>query len=186
MDDAVAVALELAADTAAAARRSGGRASARSCAAYGARSRCLARSRAAHAEMRAQRALQRRVGIIAADVGLADALAAAPAGRARPSLSCRRRMKLERPRRRRCRGARDRQPGALEQRAHAGATSPRLEPPQPLRQSRRDQHPDADRLAVQPLAVARGGLDRVAEGVAEIQQRALALLALVARRRSRP
>ena len=40
---------------------------------------------------------------------------------------------------------------------------------------------DRDRLAVQqPVGVAGGGLERVAEGVAEVEERALALLGLVA------
>ena len=37
-----------------------------------------------------------------------------------------------------------------------------------------------DGFAVQPVGVAGGRLDGVPEGVAEVQQRALALLALVA------
>jgi hypothetical protein len=39
--------------------------------------------------------------------------------------------------------------------------------------------PQADRLAVQPLAVAQPGLDGVPEGVAEIQDRAQAGFAFV-------
>ena len=49
-----------------------------------------------------------------------------------------------------------------------------------------EQHAGADGLAVQPGRVVSRALDGVTEGVAEIEQRALALLALVARRRSPP
>ena len=51
---------------------------------------------------------------------------------------------------------------------------------QAVRHVGRHQHTDADRFAVQPFDVAGGRFDRVTERVAEIQQRALALLALVA------
>ncbi len=49
------------------------------------------------------------------------------------------------------------------------------------RQHRREHHADRDRFAVQQLAVAALGFERVAERVSEIEQRALAGLALVAR-----
>ena len=48
------------------------------------------------------------------------------------------------------------------------------------RHRRRHQQARAHRLAMQPLRVAGGGLQRVPERVAEVQQRAVALLALVA------
>ena len=47
-------------------------------------------------------------------------------------------------------------------------------------------HARGDRFAVQPVAVARGGLDRMTERVAEIQDRAQSLLAFVDGRRPRP
>ena len=50
------------------------------------------------------------------------------------------------------------------------------------REFERQRHAERDRLAVQqPAGKAGGGFQRVAEGVAEIEQRALAGLALVAR-----
>ena len=52
--------------------------------------------------------------------------------------------------------------------------------------SRRHHHAAADRFAVQPLAVAEPGFDRMAEGVAEIEDRAQPAFALVLRRRRRP
>ena len=55
----------------------------------------------------------------------------------------------------------------------------RAEPAEPVREVGRQQHADADGFAVQPFAVAGSRLDRVAEGVAEVQQRAATVLALV-------
>ena len=59
---------------------------------------------------------------------------------------------------------------------------------QPGREPMRQRHADGDALAMhQPRAVIGGrGFQRVAEGVAEIEQRAVAGLELVARRRRRP
>ena len=57
----------------------------------------------------------------------------------------------------------------------------------PRRELERQRHAERDRLAVQqPVGEAGGGFERVAEGVAEIEQRALAGLALVARDDRRP
>ena len=58
--------------------------------------------------------------------------------------------------------------------------------PEALRQVGRHHHAAADRLAVQPLAVAQAGLDRVAEGVAEVEDGAQAALALVLAHDVRP
>ena len=58
---------------------------------------------------------------------------------------------------------------------------------EPRRELEGQRHAERDRLAVQqPVGEAGRGLERMAEGVAEIEQRAVAGLALVARRRSRP
>ena len=56
----------------------------------------------------------------------------------------------------------------------------RLDQAEPRRQVGRHHHAAADRLAMQPGAIAQARLDRVAEGVAEIEDRAQARLALVA------
>ena len=60
--------------------------------------------------------------------------------------------------------------------APSGAARRRRRPAQPLRQLRRHHHAAAHGLAVQPLAVAQARLDRVAEGVAEIEDGAQARL----------
>ena len=57
--------------------------------------------------------------------------------------------------------------------------SPRCKTRHALGQAGGQHHAGGDRLAVQPRAVAGGRLDRVAERVAEVEQRALAGLALV-------
>jgi hypothetical protein len=49
-----------------------------------------------------------------------------------------------------------------------------------VREIGRHHHAAADRFAVQPFAVAEAVLDRVAEGVAEVQHGAQAAFALVA------
>ena len=54
-----------------------------------------------------------------------------------------------------------------------------VEPAERDRCPRRERHADADGFAVQPALVAADGLERVAEGVAQVQQRAAALLAFV-------
>ncbi len=51
--------------------------------------------------------------------------------------------------------------------------------PSATRRASRERHADADGFAVQPALVAADGLERVAEGVARVQQRAAALLAFV-------
>ncbi len=69
------------------------------------------------------------------------------------------------------------QDGASTRSASAAGRSPRR-----AENSKRQRHAERDRLAVQqPVGEAGGGLERVPEGVAEIEQRALAGLALVAR-----
>ena len=55
----------------------------------------------------------------------------------------------------------------------------RLQHAKEERQVGRDHHARRYRFAMQPLAVAQPCFDGVAEGVAEVEQRALALLALV-------
>ena len=70
-----------------------------------------------------------------------------------------------------------RPPAPARARAATAAASTR---PRRLRQVGRHHHAAADRLAVQPGAVAHAGLDRVAEGVAEVEHGAQAAFALVA------
>ena len=78
-----------------------------------------------------------------------------------------------------------RQAGALEQALDALAIVCG-KPAERGRRPRREHHADGDGFAVQPALVAADGLERVAEGVAEIQQRAPALLALVLGDDARP
>ena len=56
----------------------------------------------------------------------------------------------------------------------------RVDQPETLREVGRQRHAAADRLAVQPGAVAGAGLDRVAEGMAEVEDRAQPRFLLVA------
>ena len=72
--------------------------------------------------------------------------------------------------------ARDRQAGALRSARVTRCANAASIRPRRCDRSRRHHHAAADRLAVQPLAVAQAGLDRVAEGVAEIEDRAQARL----------
>ena len=74
---------------------------------------------------------------------------------------------------------RGRQPGALRAGASMRSQSRCGEPAERGRRARREHHAEADGFAVQPALVAADGLDRVAERVAEVQQRAPAVLALV-------
>jgi hypothetical protein len=67
-----------------------------------------------------------------------------------------------------------------EQRLHPLDVAAR-EPPEPARQVCREQHADADGFAVQPFAIAERILDGVTESVAEVEERACSLLALVGR-----
>ena len=71
-----------------------------------------------------------------------------------------------------------RKPGAREQVLDALAVAQR-QPAERDRRPRRERHAEADGFAVQPALVAADRLERVAERVAEVQQRAPALLALV-------
>ena len=113
--------------------------------------------------------------VVAGDDAVADAARAARGGSARQHLLVHAHQAecVRCADRRRC----DRQARALQQ---VRTARPRA-PSQPSRceRSAAMQHADADRLAVQPLAVAGSRLDRVAEGVAEVQQRAAPVLALV-------
>ena len=68
---------------------------------------------------------------------------------------------------------------ALREQALDALAVARAEPAERDRRPRRERHADADGFAVQPALVAADGLERVAEGVAEVQQRAAALLAFV-------
>ena len=88
---------------------------------------------------------------------------------------------LERRARRRCAARVDRQAGALRAASRDALDVGGVQPAEPLRQVRGQQHARPDGLAVQPVAVAGRGLDRVAEGVAEVEQRAPPVLALVRR-----
>ena len=72
-----------------------------------------------------------------------------------------------------------RQAGTLAQHTHPRDELGRHQA-EPRRQVGGHDHAAADRLAVQPFAVAQARLDRVAEGVAEVQNSAQAALALVA------
>ena len=54
------------------------------------------------------------------------------------------------------------------------ATSASVDQAQRAATRGRDHHAGGDRFAMQPGAIAQTGLDRMAERVAEIQQRALA------------
>ena len=73
---------------------------------------------------------------------------------------------------------RDRQARAMQQVSYTPDLR-RAYPAEPVREVGRQQHSDADCLSVQPLAVTGSLLDRVAEGVAEVQQRTTTVLALV-------
>ncbi len=75
-------------------------------------------------------------------------------------------------------GRRHGQAGGRHQRAQA-LHGGRVDIAQALRQLGRHDHAAADRLAVQPVAVAHAGLDGVAEGVAEVEDGAQAAFALV-------
>jgi hypothetical protein len=66
------------------------------------------------------------------------------------------------------------------------ATSASPIQPSPSEVSAASRVPAATALTVQPVAVAGAGLDGVAEGVAEVEQRAVAALMLVRRRRPPP
>src|SRR4029077_9348175 len=72
-----------------------------------------------------------------------------------------------------------------------GEAGPLHQPPYPFgfiarhepafaRHGSRHRQARTDRLAMQPLLISGGGFDRVTEGMPQIQQRALARLALVA------
>ena len=77
---------------------------------------------------------------------------------------------------------RPRRDGAIARRRSACGSRPSR-----AENSNAQRHAERDRLAVQqPVGEARRGLERVAEGMAEIEQRALAGLALVARDDRRP
>ena len=115
----------------------------------------------------------------AVTTALAEAVEQHEADRARPSTFLS--MPMSSSMRARADARRGRPAGPRARAARARArTSARGEPARARADSsRRQHHAAADRLAVQPVAVAGARLDRVAEGVAEVQQRAPALLALV-------
>ena len=57
----------------------------------------------------------------------------------------------------------------------------RVDPAEQAREFRRHHRASGNGFAVQPIAVTHAGLDRMAERVAEVQQRTLALFGLVGR-----